>query len=365
MKRAIALVASLSASMLGVAEEDIPASPDAAASAVIESAKQTTPALQTKKTAPKYPMTELRKGREAWVHVTYCIDETGAIQNVSVLDSIGGKNFDKAAMKTVQSWKFEPALRNGEPVWQSRNNILVTFAIEGDGKGASRKFIGRFRKLGELIVEGQLVEADELFWKTYETFDLNLYELAKLWSQRVRYEAITEDFLGLDMALHRAGASGGEWIEKDDYTWILNLRAQIELRIGKYDEARDSFEMLVEHTSVDAEEVQKLRPVFDRLDALIASDEILEIKAEVRSRGECAYCNDSWDFTPVRNDFMLQNVSGNLTSIDMRCDNRRFESDVQELVEWHIPDSWGKCHVQIYGEPGSTFDVMMLPPGES
>jgi len=46
----------------------------------------------------------------------------------------------------------------------------------------------------------------------------------------------------------------------------------------------------------------------------------------------------------------------------MRCDHKLFESAVSDLVEWHIPDDWGTCHVHVYGDTGTTFDVLLLPP---
>jgi TonB family protein len=62
-----------------------------------------------KQTPPKYPHTELMKGKEAWVHVTYCIDESGETQNISILDSVGGPEFEQAAIDAVDQWEFEPA----------------------------------------------------------------------------------------------------------------------------------------------------------------------------------------------------------------------------------------------------------------
>lgn len=43
----------------------------------------------------------------------------------------------------------------------------------------------------------------------------------------------------------------------------------------------------------------------------------------------------------------------------MRCDHKLFESAVSDLVEWHIPDDWGVCHVHVYGDAGTTFDVLL------
>jgi hypothetical protein len=65
-----------------------------------------------------------------------------------------------------------------------------------------------------------------------EKIDFSLYELSKLWAQRVRYETISGDMYMLDMALHRATASKGQWIEKKSYIRLLELRVRAELKIG-------------------------------------------------------------------------------------------------------------------------------------
>ena len=329
--------------------------------AIIESSRKLVPAKSIERTAPKYPLAELRKGREAWVRVAYCIDESGETQNVSILDSVGGAKFDKAALATVKEWKFEPALIDGEPSWQSRNQVYISFALSGDNKGASKRFASQFKKLGKLIDKKELEEADELFWHVHDNYDLSLYELSKLWAQRVRYEGMTGDLYRLDMALHRATASKGEWIDRRSYIRLLKLRAQVEVNIGQYAAAIEAFEELADAAGEDSEEVKALRPVIDKLRDLIGGDQVLRIPAKVRTRNECNSCNNSWTFTPVRNAFALTSIAGKLTSVELRCDHKRFESEVSDLVEWNIPDDWGSCSVNIYGDPGTTFDVLLLP----
>lgn len=330
---------------------------------VSDSSRQLVSAKQIKRNAPIYPRRELRKGKQAWVHITYCIDESGSTQNVSVLSSVGGPRFDRAAVEAIKRWKFEPALIDGERSWQSRNETYITFSIEGGNTGASRKFVNLYRKIDRLIDQKNLQKADKLFRHLFETDDLSLYELSKLWALRVRYEGAggDTDMYKLDRALHRATASKGEWIDKASYVRLLKLRVQIEMVLGKYHAANQSFRELVKATGEDAEEVLALKPMMEKLRDRIDSDNILKINAEVRTRDECNNCKNSWYFTPVRNDFALANISGNLESIEMRCDHKRFESAVSDLVEWHIPVEWGTCYIQIYGDLGTTFDVLLLP----
>ena len=246
--------------------------------AVVESSRILISAKQIERTAPKYPQFELRKGNQAWVRIAYCIDESGLTQNVSVLDSVGSVSFDKAAIETVKRWKFEPALIDGEPSWQSRNQTLISFAIEEENTGATRRFASQFRKIGKLLDQNDLEAADKLFWHVYESYNLSLYELSKLWAQRVRHESLSGDMSMLDMALHRATASKGQWIEKEGYIRLLELRVRVELKIGQYHAAMRAYRELVKATGEDAEEVLVLKPTMKKLRDMIKGDQILKMR---------------------------------------------------------------------------------------
>ena len=330
---------------------------------VLESGQSTVPAKVVSRKAPRYPGVELAKGHEAWVRVAFCIDETGKPQNIAVLDSVGNQRFERSALNTVDDWQYEPALVNGVPTWQSRNEVYISFALEGDNKGARRSFIRKFKKIGQLIDNGKIDEAEAVVDELHGSDKLSLYELTKLWAQRVRIEAARGDFTRLHMALQRATASGGQWIDKDSYIQLLTLLIKVEVSMGRYAESLYNFDELVEAAGEEHDAVQTLNPAMDEVRMLADGDEILSIAAEIRTSDDCLTCDDSWHFRPVRRRLGLANVEGRLDSIEMRCDHKRFTSDVSDQVEWQIPESWGTCHFHVYGEPGTRFEVLELPAG--
>ena len=91
-----------------------------AVDSVIESSRTYIPTKLIERGPPRYPIVEVRSSREAWVQVAYCIDESGKPQNVSIVDSMA-----KAAKNTVSEWRFEPATVDGQPTWQSRNQVFI------------------------------------------------------------------------------------------------------------------------------------------------------------------------------------------------------------------------------------------------
>lgn len=328
---------------------------------VVDSIRRWVPAKPIDREAPSFPKSELRKSREAWVHVTYCIDESGQTKNISILDSFGDDAFDRAAMRAVEGWRFEPALQGGSPVWQSRNETYLIFHLKRRYVGARPTFVRRYRQLNKLIDEKKYAEAAEMFDLNLANPDMSLYELGMLWVTRARLEMAGGDLYKLRMALVRATASEGSWIEDDVYEQMLELRVRVEARLGKWQEALDTYETLVEQAGGDDEKVLGLESTIASIEEQITGREILSVPAEVRRRNECAFCNDSWEFRPYRNAFTFVNVAGTLNSLEMRCDRKRFESKISPDVEWQIPAAWGQCRVQVYGEPGTTFDLVSFP----
>ncbi|MBT8083505.1 MAG: energy transducer TonB [Gammaproteobacteria bacterium] len=359
--RSVFLVPLVLAAASPVHAEDTRNDADQAAVAILESARSYVPAKATERKAPSYPRNELTSGREGWVEVGYCIDENGAPQNVQVLDSTGNSRFERAAISSVGNWKFEPALVGGKPSWQSNNKTLITFAIDASQRGARREVARKYKKLGELIDDNNLAEADAFFLDLIENERLNLYELAMIWSQRVRYQAKRGDFLKLDLALHRATASDGQWTEEENYQRLLEIRVKVEIQLGNYAKALSAYRALKRVLGEDAPQVTALQPAIDSVRSYLDGNDVLESAAEIRAKGGCYGCDDSYWFIPARRTIAFREIDGALTSIDVRCTHKRYESAVSEEVEWRIPDSWGSCSIEVHGKPGTTFKILALP----
>ena len=331
------------------------------AAAILDSVRSYVPAEYKHRKAPAYPQVELSNGGEGWVHMTYCVDENGTPQNISVAESAGSIRFERAAIKALQSWTFEPATVNGEPVWQSGNGVYVTFVIDtGSDPAASRRFAAQFNRFIKMLDEGRLADADKLFWNLLRDDKRNIYEISKLWSLRARHEVLAGDLLKADHALRRAIANDGKFIENEDYVELLGFLIKVSVKLAKFAEAIEAFETLEEKAGQDHETVQQLQPVMEQVRTAVASEGILLTPAEIREKGGCYGCDDSFMFKLARRDFALDEIKGQLSSITLRCNLKHFESAISDDVEWHIPESWGSCWLHVAGEPGTTFDIVQL-----
>jgi periplasmic protein TonB len=83
--------------------------------------------------APPYPEAALREGKEGRVILRVKVSATGTVTDIGVHKSSGVSSLDEAALQTVKTWKFSPALRGNErieyevavPISFNLNNRIV------------------------------------------------------------------------------------------------------------------------------------------------------------------------------------------------------------------------------------------------
>jgi len=79
--------------------------------------------------APAYPRIALRLQQQGSVLLELEVDAAGRVVAVHVLESSGFERLDEAARQGVLAWRFEPALRDGEPVAE-RFRHRIQFVLE-------------------------------------------------------------------------------------------------------------------------------------------------------------------------------------------------------------------------------------------
>ncbi|MCJ7684226.1 MAG: energy transducer TonB [Desulfobacteraceae bacterium] len=79
---------------------------------------------------PQYPKLARRRGYEGTVVLEVLVDETGRVKDLRILTSSGHAALDKAALKSVNGWLFEPGMVGDEKVdmWV---RVPVRFELRG------------------------------------------------------------------------------------------------------------------------------------------------------------------------------------------------------------------------------------------
>ena len=78
---------------------------------------------------PVYPPRALARGVEGWVLVEFTITAAGTTADVRAVKADPERVFDAAAVKAVESWKYNPRVEAGMATDRRGVQVLISFAI--------------------------------------------------------------------------------------------------------------------------------------------------------------------------------------------------------------------------------------------
>jgi TonB family protein len=84
---------------------------------------------RTNYVAPKYPRAALLRELSGSVDVGFTVGTNGTVTDVAVLRAEQGKTFNRAAIRAVEKWRFEPVIENGVAV-EKRTVVRLLFDLE-------------------------------------------------------------------------------------------------------------------------------------------------------------------------------------------------------------------------------------------
>ncbi|MDX1519621.1 MAG: TonB family protein [Gammaproteobacteria bacterium] len=92
-----------------------------------EKPKIVTDIVPTIKIPPDYPRRALRSGIEGVVTVEFTIDTGGNVQDPVIIEADPPKIFDRAVLKAIKKWKFNPEMKDGQPIEiRARQDVRFT-----------------------------------------------------------------------------------------------------------------------------------------------------------------------------------------------------------------------------------------------
>ncbi len=81
---------------------------------------------------PQYPIRAAEQGIEGWVELMFTISPTGAVVEPVVTAAHPARIFDRAAIRAVSRWKYNPKIEDGEPVERPGVTVRLRFQLEHD-----------------------------------------------------------------------------------------------------------------------------------------------------------------------------------------------------------------------------------------
>lgn len=81
------------------------------------------------KKPPNYPRSAQIAGRGGFVLVDFTVTADGSVANATVVESKGGKSFEREALKAVLGFRYAPAVQDGELIETTGVKNLITFQM--------------------------------------------------------------------------------------------------------------------------------------------------------------------------------------------------------------------------------------------
>jgi TonB family protein len=303
-------------------------------------------------------MNELNKGHQGWVDLNFVVTEEGEVIEPVVEASSGSRAFERAALRTVKRWRYEPALLNGVPVEQCKTAVRISFAIEGSESGVSRRFYRQYRRIAKDIEQENIESASSAVDDAFQAKGLTLGELSWLWVLRARIAWLRGDEEQQLIAVRRALAVSRTWIPDQLRADLLTTQVVLEFKKGDYAMALSAHSDL---KTIEGSDTSGLDPVIEKIRTVVDSDQYFFSAAEIGRDGNCETCESQWQYRPLRRAIEITDIDGTLGNLELRCEWRRYVDEAREKVAWKIPASWGECSVVVHGEAGSTFKLVELP----
>jgi len=328
---------------------------------VLEASKYT-PASPLDRPNPTYPQAALSSGKEGWVMLSFVVSPAGDVTEPMIEDSSGVEDLERAALRAVERWKYNPATQDGEPVEQAMVKTRLYFQLEDGQKGASPGFATKQRKIVRLIEEGNFAAAEPLIAELEFGERKNLYEDAWFWWTKYVYlsRSGSSDTAEMRRCLQRAVGYQVEYLTPEQFVAAAERLVVADVRASDISAAITTFERLrdaktARRADTYEQALANLQPSYDRLLELVRGEQLLALNGEI---GKYEY----WVHDLLRRSFSIADIVGRLDVLDIRCERgtRRFASVPADTV-WTIPASWGECGVYVKGEPGASFAFHEYP----
>lgn len=79
---------------------------------------------------PRYPERALSRGIEGWVLVQFNVTPDGEVVQAEIIDGEPPGMFDRAAIRAVQNWKYQPKIVDGQPAPRFGVQTVFTFQLD-------------------------------------------------------------------------------------------------------------------------------------------------------------------------------------------------------------------------------------------
>lgn len=300
-----------------------------------------------KRSTSSYPPLELKKNNSGSALLTFMVDKEGNTFEPLVINSTA-KAFEKYAVTAVNNYKFEPATLNKQPI-ESVFTVNVLFLVHGQRDNVSQIFNRSFKKAKKELkkkvpnqknVLKNIISMEKSTNMTpYSHAYLNLVKqdyFGKLGDKQSQIDALNQIFLFESKAKNE-----DNFLDKESKISMGRLLTLRYIETQQYAAAINTYTKL---NKVDPEAKSMFQDAFTQINDIYISDKITSAQINITENGYTT-------LDLFKNKFGFENTTGEIKNIKLRCDKKFASLDYSTDLEFQIPASWGKCQLEVIGNP--------------
>ena len=302
---------------------------------------------------PRFPSSEMRRVREAWVRVHFMVDLTGTPNEIEIVDSMGNRAFEIAAISAIKKWKFVPASYDGEPVVAGATRKVI-FILSPEQKGASASFISSYKSLIRAVGRGDQKAATGKL-ASMKKHVRNLYEYSWLalgeYSYMSKWGSPSEQLRALESAIAYEVESG--FLPDELFVSSLISKFVLETELNYFRKALNTFNTLLRQESFTDAQEARLSDYVGRVKEIGKQKTAFAVSGVFDNRGQ-------WSYELLWNKFAIQSNKNQDLDLKLLCDRRfvGFEF-INELV-YKVEGDPGKCTVFLQGKMNEGITLVQI-----
>lgn len=300
---------------------------------------------------PAYPYEEIRTRGEGWVRLGFMVDTHGKPFEITVVDSAGNKDFEKAAVGALRRSTFDPGTVNGQAT-ESGSEFGFKFLEGRRAVGAQPEFLSAYKSFVKAIEAKDKSAAQAALAQLKVT---NLYEDAYLGLSHYYYARLwgtdAEQLEGLRRATEN---EGGEihYLPTSAYRSALKDCFDLEIKTREYAEALNTWNRL-QRLKVDPALEARIAPIVERLETLRSDAREYGVSGVVPEGG-------SWFLGLFKRHFRIEVGNGYLSQVKLRCDKGYVYFAFDPKLRYEASGKYGGCEMELLGAPGTRFTLFQF-----
>ncbi|GLP95524.1 energy transducer TonB [Paraferrimonas sedimenticola] len=308
-----------------------------------------TPMPVIEQVQPSHKKGASNSGQEGWARVSFSIDPQGKVIAPKLVDSSGQAWAEESLMKVIEQWRFKPWESHDNSI-NIRNVLTYEFFVTPRPKEPRDGFKALFVKAAEAVEAGNPKVARQYLEKIVQRGRTNLFEDAyfRLLSANV---AMLEGDETTELYYRTSYLDNyQQYLHVNKYQFNQARIIELAARAGKYQLVLDTYEEFA-GKKVESTLASTINTYVNGVAQQLNSGASWAAAGQIGNQGY-------WNHKLFRHHFSLLPEHGEITRLEIHCDNHRQELSYKAEQIHFAPVEWGQCELWVLGKENTQFHLI-------